>query len=153
MGQETAPKDTILLLTTNLAAEDIAREPNQARDILARTGFLSAELLGRVDKIIPLPRLAPAEAMELLHRLLERLGLDYGVHLIVQSASLVALHRQTRDAIERAGGRGILERLRDLLLDDLLDVQADGFDLALVVVEGEGHDERVRVRGTEGRAA
>jgi hypothetical protein len=133
-GEVTAPKDTILLMTTNRRAEEVANDPTAAREILRHDGYFSAEFMGRVEKVVPMPRLTDTDMMELTHRLSGVLARTYGVSLDVDEDALVALYAESRDGAQRSGGRGITERLKDLLIDDLLELQGDGRAVARIVV-------------------
>jgi ATP-dependent Clp protease ATP-binding subunit ClpA len=133
-GEVTAPKDTILLMTTNRRAEEVANDPAAAREILRHDGYFSAEFMGRVEKVVPMPRLTDTDMMELTHRLSGVLARTYGVSLDVDEDALVALYAESRDGAQRSGGRGITERLKDLLIDDLLELQGDGRAAARIVV-------------------
>jgi AAA domain (Cdc48 subfamily) len=133
-GNVIAPKDTICMLTTNLRAEDIAKEPDNAREILRHDGTFSPEFFGRVEKVVPMPRLTDADMLQLTHRMADSVAATYGVRLVVDEDALVELFVASRDNAERAGGRGINEKIRDLLIEDLLDLQAGGCDLARLVV-------------------
>jgi hypothetical protein len=137
-GEVLAPKDTIILLTTNRQAEAVAMDPEAAREILQHDGYFSPEFLGRIEKIIPMPRLTETDMMQLTHRLLDVLAKQYGLALAVDDDALVVLYVASRDAAMRAGGRGITERLRDVLLDDLIELQAEGREVGRVVLaEGQ----------------
>jgi hypothetical protein len=133
-GNVVAPKDTICLLTTNLRAEEIAKEPDNAREILRHDGTFSPEFFGRVEKVVPMPRLTDADMLQLTHRMANGVAATYGVRLVMDEDALAALYIASRDNAERAGGRGINEKIRDLLIEDLLELQADGRDLARLVL-------------------
>lgn len=136
-GEAIAAKNTLILLTTNLCASEIAADPDRARAILAANGFFSREMLGRIDKIVPLPPLVIADMLHLTDVLLTRLCAIYGLTPQVDDATLGALYAQSADAAKDRGGRGITECLRDLLIDDLLKLKAAGATQCRIVVEGE----------------
>ncbi|MBC8121767.1 MAG: ATP-dependent Clp protease ATP-binding subunit, partial [Gemmatimonadaceae bacterium] len=126
-GTVVAPQNTIVLMTSNLAAEAVGDEPERAKEILRRTGYFPQEFLGRVNKVIPLRRLAERDNERLIQRLLGRLGSDYGIRVKLDRSAMDALVEKTREEAWTYGGRGILEKLSDLLTDDLLDLQERGF--------------------------
>jgi len=138
-GTIVAPKNTIIIMTTNRLAEQIAHDPKNAKQLLLADGYLRPELLGRIDKILALPKLSALESLELTHRLLDVKGRMYGLTFIIehQDAGLFALYEASRENFERAGGRGITETIQDLLLDDMLELQGDGHKTArLAIMEG-----------------
>ena len=53
-GTAHAPKKTIILMTTGRAAEQIAKDPSRAMQLLLADGNLQPELLGRIHKVLPL---------------------------------------------------------------------------------------------------
>lgn len=125
------------MLTTNRCAEQVGKNPDNAKDILRHDGYFSPEFLGRVEKIVPMPRLTDADMMRLTHRLLDVLAQSYGLSIAVDEDSLMALYSAARDNAERAGGRGITETLKDLLIEDLLELQGGSHEIGRLVVEGE----------------
>jgi ATP-dependent Clp protease ATP-binding subunit ClpA len=136
-GEVIVPKDTILLMTTNIQAEQIAAEPEKAREIIESSGFFKPEFLGRIRGIIPMPRLDQAAMLELTERILESTVREYGLTIEVDDRALTELYLAVRDRAMAAGGRGISERVLYLLNDDLIDLQSDGHDrVRLVVKEG-----------------
>ena len=64
--------------------------------------------------------------MQLTHRLAETLAETHGHSLILHESSLVALFFEFRDNAERSGGRGISGCFKDILIEDLLDLQNKG---------------------------
>lgn len=135
-GTAIAPKDTICLLTTNLAGEQIAETPNRAKEILQKTGFLPPEFIGRIDKIIPLGRLGLAEQAEMILRLVKRFTKDrFGIDLIVDETALTALVKSTYEQAQNYGGRGINEALSDLFTDECIELQTQGITEAELIIE------------------
>lgn len=129
-----APKNTICLLTSNLEAEKIAHNPEAAKDILKQTGFFPPEFIGRVDKFIPLPRLNQTDSARLTVILAKRVATRYGINLVIEQEALPALVQETFEEGEKYGGRGIQEKIMDLLGDDFIDLQGGGAAQARLVV-------------------
>ena len=137
-GEVLAPKDTIILLTTNRQAEEVAKDPAAAREILRHDGYFSPEFMGRVEKVVPMPRGTEVDMMQLTHRLADILAGTYGLSLAMDDDALMMLYSESRDGAERSGGRGITERLKDLLIEDLLELQGEGREIGrLIVMEGK----------------
>ncbi len=134
-GEVVAPKDTIILLTTNRQAEAVAKDPAAAREILRHDGYFSPEFMGRIEKVVPMPRLTDADMMQLTHRLADALARTYGLSLAIDEDALILLYSESREGAERSGGRGITERLKDLLIEDLLDLQGTGAEIVRLMVE------------------
>ena len=141
-GTVVTPKDTICLLTTNLASEQIAEDPARAKTILLKTGYLKPEFLGRIDKVIPLGRLELAEQAEMIFRLIKRFTQDqYGINLVVDSPALATLIPKTYEQVQNEGGRGAIAVFRDLFVDELLNLQAQNINCAELIAE----EDRVKI--------
>ncbi|WP_017720321.1 AAA family ATPase [Kamptonema formosum] len=135
-GTAIAPKDTICLLTSNLASEQIAESPSRAKEILQKTGFLPPEFMGRIDKVIPLGRLGLAEQGEMILRLVKRFaGERYGIDLVVAGHALAALVQRTYEPAQNYGGRGVNEALADLFTDELIDLQTQSVTRAELILQ------------------
>jgi SpoVK/Ycf46/Vps4 family AAA+-type ATPase len=135
-GIAIAPKDTICLLTTNLAGDQIAEAPTRAKEILQTTDFLPPEFIGRIDKIIPLGRLGLAEQGEMILRLVKRFAQDrYGIDLVVDSPALAVLVQKTYEQAQTYGGRGANEAIADLFTDELIELQSQNITCAELVVQ------------------
>lgn len=137
LGSVVAPKDTICLLTSNLQADKIGENPDAAKDILKQSGYFPPEFLGRIDKIIPLLRLSAADTARLTVMLAKRVADRYGISLIIEQEALEELVNVTFDEGEKYGGRGIQEKILDLLGDDFIDLQGDRISHARLVVRGD----------------
>ncbi len=137
LGSVVAPKDTICLLTSNLQADKIGENPDAAKDILKQSGYFPPEFLGRIDKIIPLLRLGAADTARLTVMLAKRVADRYGISLIIEQEALEELVNVTFDEGEKYGGRGIQEKILDLLGDDFIDLQGDRISHARLVVRGD----------------
>jgi len=130
-GSEVAPKNTIVILTTNRMAEEIAKSPDSAKVLLIHDAYFSREMLGRIDKIIPFPKLPAAKMLELTHRQLAVKAASYGLSLvIVEEEALLELFSKSRENADLAGGRGITETIQDLLLEDMVELQCEGVERA-----------------------
>ncbi|NMG11117.1 AAA family ATPase [Brasilonema sp. UFV-L1] len=136
LGSVVAPKNTICLLTSNLAADKIAQNPIAAKDILKQEGFFLPEFIARVDKFIPLPRLNQADSARLTVILAKRVASRYGINLVIEQEALSPLVEETFEEGEKYGGRGIQEKILDLLSDDFIDLQGSGTTTASLVVTG-----------------
>ena len=135
-GTAIAPKDTICLLTTNLASEQIAEAPTRAKEILQKTGFLPPEFIGRIDKVIPLSRLELAEQGEMILLLVKRFAQDrYGINLVVDRPAIEALVQKTYKQAQNYGGRGVNEAITDLFTDKLIDLQTQSIIRAELVLQ------------------
>ncbi len=136
-GLVISPKDTICLLTTNLASEAISEAPNQAKEILQKTGYLPPEFIGRIDKVVPLGRLEPVEQTEMIFRLLKRFAQDrYQIEVIIDEPGLMALVRATYEPAQNYGGRGVNEAIADLFTEDLIELKTQNIERAILRVEG-----------------
>ncbi|MDJ0717504.1 MAG: AAA family ATPase [Prochloraceae cyanobacterium] len=124
-GSVTAPKDTICLLTSNLEADKIGSNPEAAKDILRESGYFPTEFLGRIDKVIPLLRLSQQDTARLIVVLTKQIADNYGISLLVNDDSVQALFDATYDEAQKYGGRGIKDKVSDLLIEDFFDLQAD----------------------------
>jgi len=138
LGTVIAPKNTICLMTSNLAADKVAQNPEAAKDILKDEGFFPPEFIGRVDKFIPLPRLNQTDSARLTVILAKKVASSrYGITLLIEQEALSELVQETFEEGEKYGGRGIQEKILDLLSDDFIDLQASRTRQArLVVIEG-----------------
>lgn len=137
-GTVISPKDTICLLTTNLASETITETPSLAKEILQKTGYLPPEFIGRIDKVIPLNRLELAEQTEMIFRLVKRFAQDrYNIDVVVDEPGLNALVRATYEPAQNYGGRGVNEAIADLFTDDLIELQIQNIDRSQLRIEGE----------------
>jgi AAA+ superfamily predicted ATPase len=146
-GTVTAPKDTICLLTTNLAGEQIAQEPNYAKEIILKTGALSPEFIGRIDRVIPLGHLEFSEQGEMIFRLMKRFAQDrYGIHLVIDSLALRALVQRTYEQAQNFGGRGVNEVISNLFTDDCIELQSQDIDRAELILEPDG---RIQVAASD----
>ena len=123
IGSVQAPKDTICLLTSNLKAEKIADNPGKSKDILKESGYFPPEFLGRINKIIPLLRLNEADSGRLIVTLTKQLADSYGISLIIDQDSLQMLFNEVYEEAQKYGGRGIKDKVSDLLMDDFIDLQ------------------------------
>lgn len=138
LGSVIAPKNTICLMTSNLVAEKIAQNPEKAKDLLREAGFFPPEFVGRIDKCLPLPRLNQADSARLTVMIAKKVANDYGVTLIIEQEAMTELVTETFEEGEKYGGRGIKDKILDLLGDDLLDLQSGGTTQArLVLIEGK----------------
>ena len=137
LGQANAPKNTICLLTSNIKAEQIALNPEKAKDIIKDCGFFPPEFLGRINKIVPLLRLSYADTARLTTILAKKIADEYEVNLIIHQQILNELMQAVAEEAEKYGGRGIMEKVNDLIQDDLIDLQADGVSHAKLSKQGE----------------
>jgi len=137
-GQVIAPKDTICLLTTNLRAEEIAKTPDLAKDLIKESGYLPTEFIGRIDKVIVMLRLSPVDLAQLTALCAHRLAGEYGMTLQLDEAALEHLMLASYHEAQKYGGRGIIEKLRDLLTDQLLDWHSLACRQVRLVVENQG---------------
>lgn len=137
LGNVVAPKDTICLLTSNLEADNIGENPEAAKTILKQCGYFPPEFLGRIDKIIPLLRLNANDTARLTVVLAKKVADRYGLSLIVEQEALEELVNATYEEAQQYGGRGVMEKIGDLLTDDFLDLQGQRVSQARLVLEGE----------------
>jgi ATP-dependent Clp protease ATP-binding subunit ClpA len=135
-GTVVAPKNTICILTSNLAADKIAEDPIAAKEILKETKFFLPEFIGRIDKFIPLPRLNKTDSARLTVILAKRVAKRYGLSLIIDQEAMECLVAETFEEGEKYGGRGLQEKILDLLSDNFIDLQGQCITHARLVVEG-----------------
>ncbi len=69
--------------------------------------------------------------------LAKRVADRYGISLIIEQEALEELVNVTFDEGEKYGGRGIQEKILDLLGDDFIDLQGDRISHARLVVRGD----------------
>ncbi len=134
-GQAIAPKDTICLLTSNIEADLIAENPDSAKDIIKQCGYFPPEFLGRIDKVIPLLRLGEADTARLNVVLTKKVASVFDISLIIEQEALEEFVNATFDEAQKYGGRGILEKVKDLIADDLVDLQSRSIFQARLVVK------------------
>ncbi len=134
-GQAIAPKDTICLLTSNIEADKIAENPDSAKDIIKQCGYFPPEFLGRIDKVIPLLRLGAADTARLTVVLAKTVASDLDINLIIEQEALEELVNATFDEAQKYGGRGIIEKIKDLIADDLVDLRGNSIFQARLVVK------------------
>ena len=137
LGQTLAPKNTICLLTSNLEADKIAENPDSAKDIIKQGRYFPPEFLGRIDKVIPLLRLGAADTARLTVVLARRVANRFDINLIIEQSALEELVNATFDEGQKYGGRGIMERISDLIGDDLLDLQGQQIFQARLIVDND----------------
>ncbi len=137
LGQTLAPKNTICLLTSNIEADKIAENPDSAKDIIKQCGYFPPEFLGRLDKVIPLLRLGEADTARLTVVLTKKVASDFDINLIIEQEALEELVNITFDEAQKYGGRGILEKVKDLIADDLVELQGRSIFQARLVVRAE----------------
>lgn len=137
LGQVVAPKNTICLLTSNIEAENIAKHPDRAKDLIKDCGFFPPEFVGRINKIVPLLRLNIGETAKLAAMLAKRFADEYEINLIIHQESLNDLIEAVAEEADKYGGRGITEKVSDLLQNDLLDLQTEGVSHAKLVKQGD----------------
>ena len=138
IGQTLAPKNTICLLTSNIEADKIADNPESAKDIIKQCGYFPPEFLGRIDKVIPLLRLGEADTARLTVVLAKKVASEFDISLIIEQEALENLVNVTFDEAQKYGGRGIMEKVKDLIADDLVDLQGNSiFQARLVVKENQ----------------
>ncbi|MDJ0592990.1 MAG: AAA family ATPase [Pleurocapsa sp. MO_226.B13] len=137
IGQTLAPKNTICLLTSNLEADKIAENPEAAKDIIKQGRYFPPEFLGRIDKVIPLLRLDTADTARLTVVLARRVADRFDINLIIEQEALEELVNATFDEGQKYGGRGIMEKVGDLIGDDLLDLQGQQIYQAKLIVEND----------------
>ncbi|MDJ0576591.1 MAG: AAA family ATPase, partial [Xenococcaceae cyanobacterium MO_234.B1] len=138
IGQTLAPKNTICLLTSNIEADKIADNPESAKDIIKQCGYFPPEFLGRIDKVIPLLRLGEADTARLTVVLAKKVASEFDISLIIEQEALEHLVNVTFDEAQKYGGRGIMEKVKDLIADDLVDLQGNSiFQARLVVKENQ----------------
>jgi hypothetical protein len=135
LGTVVAPKNTICLMSTNLKSDEIGDAPEKAEDILRESKHFSREFLGRVNKILPMPRLSPDEQIELSKLLVGRLGKEYEIQLSIDSEALELLQKLTAKAAYYGGGRGIAKELESMFLKDLLELRIAQWDRAQIKEE------------------
>jgi len=135
LGTVVAPKNTICLMSTNLKADEIGDAPEKAEDILRESKHFSREFLGRVNKILPMPRLSPEDQIELSKLLVRRLGEEYEIQLSIDSEALELLQKLTAKAAYYGGGRGIAKELESMFLKDLLELRIAQWDRAQIKEE------------------
>ena len=137
IGQTLAPKNTICLLTSNLEADKIAEHPEAAKDIIKQGRYFPPEFLGRIDKVIPLLRLGTADTARLTVVLAKKVANRFDINLLIEQQALEELVNSTFDEGQKYGGRGIMERIGDLIGDDLLDLQGQQIFQARLIVKND----------------
>lgn len=137
LGQCNAPKNTICLLTSNIEADKIAENPDAAKDIVKQCGYFPPEFLGRIDKVIPLLRLSAADTARLTVVLTKKVASDFDISLIIEQEALEELVNVTFDEAQKYGGRGIMEKVKDMISNDLVELQIRRIYQARLVIQQE----------------
>lgn len=125
LGQVTAPKNTICILTSNIEADKVGDAPDRAKEIIKNSGYFPPEFIARIDKVIPMVRLSQEDLAKLTVILAQRLGQRFGIELIIDQVFLKVIVAKTLLEAKAYGGRGITEKLSDLFMDDLIDLQGE----------------------------
>ena len=137
LGQTIAPKDTICLLTSNIEGEKIANNPKEAKEIIKSCGYFPTAFVGRIDKIIPVLRLSYSDNAKLTVVLAQKIAQQYGISLVIDQEALEELMPVVEDEASKYGGRGISEKIKDLLLDDFVDLQTEGVSQAKLIQKND----------------
>ena len=139
LGEEKAPKDTFLFFTSNLLKDKFADDPDPktAKDKLRLDGFFPEEFVGRIDLVCPMAKLSQETVVRLAFSMATELALEYDITLTIDETAISYLVRRVWAESQKAGGRGIRDRLKDELLEEFLDYQAEGVR-SLSISENEG---------------
>ena len=134
-GTAIAPKDSVVLMTTNLCSEEIALDPDPDRveSILRKSGRFSPELMGRIDHIVPMPRLKIEDNLKMIHLVATAIAKEYDIDLAVTDpGSLLALYLAGESEIYNSGGRAVAKLIKKILGEDFMDLQDQEIKAAIL---------------------
>ena len=143
----------VVVLTSNAAANDIAaiikaspdESPERAgrvKDALRGAGF-KAEVLARVDVVMPFGELSRAAAAEIVGLFLQRYAQDTGLEIQSVDAALLIDLITKREALAGYGVREVVRLVESAVVDGLLEARDAGYRAVAISIDGDA----VRVAG------
>lgn len=143
----------VVVLTSNAVAADIAAiikasptdSPERAgriKDTLRGTGF-KAEVLARVDAVLPFGELSRAAVAEIVGLFLQKFARDVGVEIRSVDAGLLIDLIRKREALAGYGVREVIRLVEAAVVDGLLEARDAGYRACAIGIEGD----TVRVAG------
>ena len=144
----------VVVLTSNAAAADIAtivqaspddsaERAGRVKDTLRAAGF-KAEVLGRVDQVLPFGELSRGAVLEIAGLFLQRYALDVGVEIQSVDIGLLVDLIAKREALAGYGVREVVRLVEGAVVDGLLEARDAGYRAVAISID----DDDVRVSGT-----
>ena len=143
----------VVILTSNAAAGDIAAilkaapddSPERAgrvKDALRGAGF-KAEVLARVDSVLPFGELSRAACAEIVGLFLQRYAQDVGLEIRSVDAALLIDLITKREKLAGYGVREVVRLVESAVVDGLLEARDSGYRAVAISIDGDA----VRVAG------
>ena len=137
----------VVVLTSNAAAADIAaitkaapeESPERAgrvKDALRAAGF-RAEVLARVDTVMPFGELNRAAAAEIVGLFLQKFAGDVGLEIQSVDAALLIDLIKRREALAGYGVREVVRLVESAVVDGLLEARDAGYKTVAISIEGD----------------
>lgn len=144
----------VIVLTSNAAAQQIAQivaatadgpeRAGRVKDELRSAGF-RAEVLARVDTVLPFGELSRAAVAEIVGLFLQRFAADVGVEIRTLDAALLIDLIKRREKLAGYGVREVVRLVESAVVDGLLEARDAGYRAAAIAIR----DEQVVVAGVE----
>ena len=143
----------VVVLTSNAAAGDIAtivaaadgdtpERAGRVKDALRGAGF-KAEVLARVDQVLPFGELSRAAAAEIVGLFLQKYAADVGLEIQSVDAGLLIDLIQKREKLAGYGVREVVRLVESAVVDGMLEARDSGYKTVAISIEGD----TVRVAG------
>ena len=143
----------VVVLTSNAAASDIAaivqaadgdtpERAGRVKDALRGAGF-RAEVLARVDQVLPFGELSRTAAAEIVGLFLQRYAADVGLEIRSVDAALLIDLIKRREALAGYGVREVVRLVESAVVDGMLEARDSGYRTVAISIEGDA----VRVAG------
>ena len=164
-GLAVAPKNTILMLTSNLSAEELGeladryhaddspearrKLQEEAKAILKATGVFSPEFLGRINRVLVLGHLGTETIMDIIPDLIVREAKAYGItieHIEPKAAAHLARYANP----QHGGVRALRDYIADHLREQLVELAAARVSSCIVAYD-ESSGSIVALSGNGGR--
>ena len=137
----------VIVLTSNAAAGDIAQivaaapgdSPERAgrvKDALRGAGF-KAEVLARVDVVMPFGELSRGAAAEIVGLFLQRYAADVGLDIQSVDAALLIDLIKRREALAGYGVREVVRLVESAVVDGMLEARDSGYRAVAISIDGD----------------
>ena len=145
----------VVVMTSNAAASDIAaivqaadgdtpERAGRVKDALRGAGF-KAEVLARVDQVLPFGELSRGACAEIVGLFLQKYAADVGLEIQSVDAGLLIDLIQKREALAGYGVREVVRLVESAVVDGLLEARDAGYRAVAISIEGDA----VRVAGVQ----
>ena len=137
----------VVVMTSNAAAGDIAQivaaadgdTPERAgrvKDALRGAGF-KAEVLARVDSVLPFGELSRAAAAEIVGLFLQKFAGDVGLEIQSVDAALLIDLITKREALAGYGIREVVRLVESAVVDGMLEARDAGYRAVAISIDGD----------------